>query len=136
MVNVCSKYYNMKQYDNKSIITSTSIYIGLFLIALETTWMSSHNRLVRYDDTRRLHWVILATGRLTRFPWNGPFWAFYRNKYIITYSNMILIAIHLNITSIKSKFCIISVPWQFHDLLFVNLSRENQSFSIASVSQR
>ena len=54
----------------------TSIYNGLFFMASETVWKSSWSLVFTYVDTRRRHWLKLATGRLTRFPWNGPLFAY------------------------------------------------------------
>ena len=59
----------------------TSIYNGLFFIASETVWKSSWSRVFTYVDTRRRHWLKLATGRLTLFPWNGPLFAYKMTYY-------------------------------------------------------
>ena len=64
----------------------TSIYNGLFVMASETVWKSSWSLVLTYVDTRRRHWLKLATGRLTRFPWNGPLFA-YKMRYYMKKSN-------------------------------------------------
>ena len=68
----------------------TSIYNGLFFMASETVWKSSWSRVFTYVDTRRRHWLKLATGRLTRFPWNGPLFA-YKMRYYKKKSNYFLL---------------------------------------------
>ena len=68
----------------------TSIYNGLFFMASETVWKSSWSLVFTYVDTRRRHWLKLATGRLTRFPWNGPLFA-YKMRYYKKKSNYFLL---------------------------------------------